>query len=316
MPVGVISIGSHVPPRVVTNREIAAWTGATEEWLAERTGVVERRYAADEDATSDLATLAAQDALADLEPRVRKRLALLVVATCTPDHPQPATAALVQDRLGLTDVPAFDVNAVCSGFLYALTITEAMLKERPDAYGLIVGADIFSRIMDRRDRRTVSLFGDGAGAVVLGHVPDGYGILASRLRSDGTLHHLVGVEAGGTRSRLDEDALAAGRHLFQMDGRQVREYAMTTLERIIEETLADCGMKIDEVDRFVFHQANTRLLESFAATLGIDSARVALTAPTWATRRPRRFRSPSTTHTVRSHCDEANCSCSPPSEAA
>ncbi|MFD7744743.1 3-oxoacyl-ACP synthase III family protein [Streptomyces sp. NPDC059698] len=280
MAIGVISVGAHLPERIVDNREIAAWADVTEEWVAERTGILQRRYAAAGEATSDLALPAAREALDEAGPEAGERLAALIVATCTPDHPQPSTAAIVQAGLGLPALPAFDVNAVCSGFLYALTVAKGLLDGQPGQYALVVGADLFSTLMDRGDRKTVSLFGDGAGAVVLGPVPEGYGIHGSTLLADGELHDYVKVEAGGTRTPLDERARAAGEHLFRMDGRAVREYAMTTLHKVVGQTLAECGARIEDVDRFVFHQANTRLLESFAAEAGIDPAKVALTAPT------------------------------------
>ncbi|MEU8095702.1 MULTISPECIES: 3-oxoacyl-ACP synthase III family protein [Streptomyces] len=279
MAIGVISVGAHLPERIVDNREIAAWAGVTEEWVAERTGILQRRYAAAGEATSDLALPAARAALDEAGPEAGERLAALIVATCTPDHPQPSTAAIVQAGLGLPALPAFDVNAVCSGFLYALTVAKALLDGQPGQYALVVGADLFSTLMDRGDRKTVSLFGDGAGAVVLGTVPEGYGIHGATLLANGELHDYVKVEAGGTRTPLDERARAAGEHLFRMDGRAVREYAMTTLHKVVGQTLADCGARIEDVDRFVFHQANTRLLESFAAEAGIDPDKVALTAP-------------------------------------
>ena len=279
MAIGVISIGAHVPERVVSNQEIAAWANTTEHWVAERTGILERRYAADHEATSDLALPAARAALRAAGDEAREKLAALIVATCTPDHPQPSTAAVVQAGLGLPPLPAFDVNAVCSGFLYALTIGKALLDGQPGRYALAVGADIFSRLMDRSDRKTVSLFGDGAGAVVLGPVPAGYGILSSALLANGELHDYVKVVAGGSRTPLDERARHAGEHLFRMDGRAVREYAMTTLHKVVGQALGDSGVRVEDVDRWVFHQANTRLLEAFADEAGIDRQKVTLTAP-------------------------------------
>ncbi|MFJ3644502.1 3-oxoacyl-ACP synthase III family protein [Streptomyces murinus] len=279
MAIGVISVGAHLPERVVTNREIAAWANVTEQWVAERTGILERHYAAAGEATSDLALPAARAALSEAGPEARERLAALIVATCTPDHPQPSTAAIVQAGLGLPALPAFDVNAVCSGFLYALTLAKALLNGQHEQYALVVGADVFSRLMDRSDRKTVSLFGDGAGAVVLGPVPESYGIHASTLLANGELHDYVKVAAGGSRTPLDERARSAGEHLFRMDGRAVREYAMTTLHKVVGQTLAECGAQIEDVDRVVLHQANTRLLEAFAAEAGIHPDKVALTAP-------------------------------------
>ncbi|MEU7163416.1 ketoacyl-ACP synthase III [Streptomyces morookaense] len=279
MPIGVLSIGSHVPERVITNQDISAWAGTSPEWIEERTGVLERRYAEPGTTTSDMAAVAATQAL-DAAGVNRERIGALVVATCTPDVPQPSTAAVLQSKLGLRSVPSFDVNAVCSGFLYALTVAEGLLTTRMRGeQALVVGADMFSTIMDRSDRRTVSLFGDGAGAVVLGEVPEGYGIGATRLVTDGELHHYVGVDAGGTRIPLDECARAEGAHLFHMDGRSVRDYALTTLDKLVGETLGDTGISLDGVDRFILHQANTRLLETFAREAGVDDDRLVLTAP-------------------------------------
>ncbi|MEY9877212.1 3-oxoacyl-(acyl-carrier-protein) synthase III [Streptacidiphilus sp. MAP12-33] len=280
MPVGILGIGAETPARIVDNHQISAWTGATTEWVAERTGVLERRYAEDSVATSDLAVPAAREALHAAGPEAVERLAALVVATCTPDVPQPSTAAIVQHKLRLPSIPSFDVNAVCSGFLFGLAVVEGLLTAgRPGGTALLVGADKFSSIMNRQDRRTVSLFGDGAGAVVVGEVPEGYGIQASRLVTDGDLHHLVGVEAGGTRTASDERARAAGEHLFHMNGRAVRDYALSSLHKLVGQVLDDATVDLGDVDRFVFHQANTRLLETFAEEAGIDTGKVTLTAP-------------------------------------
>ncbi|WP_346538217.1 ketoacyl-ACP synthase III [Micromonospora sp. DPT] len=280
MAVGVIGLGSHVPDRVIDNSEVCRWTGATDEWILARTGIRERRYAAPGTTTSDLALPAARQAL-DAVPGAAERLRALVVATATPDVPQPATAAILQHKLGLREVPAFDVNAVCSGFLYAVAVAEGLLTGRHGAggYVLVVGADMFSTIMDRRDRRTVSLFGDGAGAVLLGEVPDGYGVRASHLVSDGELHDLVRVEAGGTRRRVDADAVAEGADRFRMDGRAVRDYALSSLRKLTERVLDEAGVTLDDVDRFVFHQANPRLLEAFMVGVGAPLEKLALTAP-------------------------------------
>ncbi|MEV8441841.1 ketoacyl-ACP synthase III [Actinosynnema sp. NPDC051121] len=279
MPTAILSIGSHVPDRVIGNGPVARWAGVTETWIAERTGILERRYAADDVTTSDLARHAAEQVFAQ-HPAARERVGAIIVATCTPDVPQPATAAILQGKLGLRSVPAFDVNAVCSGFLYSLAIADGLLsRAREDEQVLVVGADKFSSIMNRADRRTVSLFGDGAGAVLLGRVPEGYGLLGLRMVSDGELNHYVGVEAGGTRTPLDQRARDAGEHLLRMDGRPIRGYAASTLRKLVEQVLDDTGTGLEEVDRFVFHQANVRLLEDFADSLGVDRARFAFTAP-------------------------------------
>ncbi|EST34212.1 3-oxoacyl-ACP synthase III family protein [Streptomyces roseochromogenus] len=279
MAIGIIGMGSHVPETVITNADISAWTGAEESWVGDRTGIYERRYAADGTATSDLALPAAAQAL-DSVPDARQRLGAIIVATCTPDVPQPATAAILQHKLQLGSVPSFDVNAVCSGFLYGLTLAEGLLASRcKDRHVLVVGADMFSRLMDRTDRRTVSLFGDGAGAALVAEVPDGYGLLAHRWQTDGDLYEFVGVEGGGTRLPLDAQALAEGRQYFRMNGRAVRTYALSTLRKLVEEVLGDAALTVDDVDRFVIHQANTRMVEEVARDLGVGLDRFAFTAP-------------------------------------
>ncbi|MFC8506976.1 3-oxoacyl-ACP synthase III family protein [Streptomyces sp. NPDC057411] len=280
MPVGVLSIGSYTPDTVVDNQQISAWTGMPESWVTERTGVLTRRYAEPGTTTSDLALHAAREALEGVSDEVRERLGALVVATSTPDVPQPSTAAILQHKLGLSTLPAFDINAVCSGFLYGLSVAEGLLKAgRHGRHVLLVGADMFSTIMDRSDRRTVSLFGDGAGAVLLGEVPEGYGLQSVHLVTDGEFHHYVGVEGGGTRTPLDAEAREAGKHYFRMDGRAVRDYALAVLAKLTAQTLDDTGLALEDIDRFVFHQANTRLLETFVKEAGIDPDRVAYTAP-------------------------------------
>ncbi|WP_030060336.1 MULTISPECIES: 3-oxoacyl-ACP synthase III family protein [Streptomyces] len=282
MGVGLLGLGGHVPPLVIDNALVAEWTGADENWIVERTGILERRYREPGTVTSDLALHAAREALAG-RPEAQDRLGLIIVATSTPDQPQPSTGAILQNKLGLSDVPAFDVNAVCSGFLYALAVADSMLSTRPAGLGgdhaLVVGSDVYSSLMNRTDRRTVSLFGDGAGAVLLGPVPEGYGVLSWRMVTHGEHRDLVEVTAGGTRTPLDARAREAGEHLFRMRGREVRDYALGVLPKVIGEALDQAGLRQDEVDRFILHQANTRLVEACCRELGLDPARVPLTAP-------------------------------------
>jgi 3-oxoacyl-[acyl-carrier-protein] synthase-3 len=284
MPVGLIGSGCFVPPTVIPNSTIAEWSGVEPGWIAERTGIETRHYITPGTTTSDLAVEAARGALADagrdgLDDHGQS-LGLVVVATSTPDQPQPSTAAIVQRKLGLTEVPAFDVNAVCSGFIYALAVAEAMLSTRmAGRRGLVIGADIYSTLMDSADRRTVSLFGDGAGAVVLGPVPEGYGVHAVQLATHGEHNDYVEVIAGGTRRPADNAARQAGEHLFRMQGRPVRDYALSTLPKVISAALDQAGLTLPAIDRFVFHQANTRLVEACARELGLSPERVPLTAP-------------------------------------
>lgn len=274
--VGIRGIGAHLPGRLIDNDQIRAWSGATTDWVRERTGIMGRRYADTGTVTSDLAVAAVDDLLA-ADPTIRERINLIVLATSTPDQPQPATAAVVQHKLGLTDIPAFDVNAVCSGFLYALATAEGLLRGT-DSTGLVIGADMYSTIMDRTDRRTVSLFGDGAGAVLLGRVPDGYGFRSIRLTTDGGYRELVEVVAGGTRERVTPDAVAAGRDLFRMDGRAVRDYAMSAVPKVVAEALSAAAFDVDDMDRVIVHQGNVRLVEMLAKELGVPMDRVPMTA--------------------------------------
>lgn len=282
MGVGFLGLGGYVPPLVIDNAQIAEWAQVEESWIVERTGVLERRYREPGTTTSDLALNAAREALA-ARPEAADRLGLIVVGTSTPDQPQPSTAAILQDKLALSGIPAFDVNAVCSGFIYALAVADSMMSARLSGqggpYALVVGADIYSAMMDRADRRTVSLFGDGAGAVLLGPVPDGYGVLDWRLVTNGEHRDLVEVAAGGTRQPLDAQARDAGDHLFRMKGRPVREYAMRTIPKVIGEALDSAGLRLDQVDRLILHQANTRMVEDCYREMRIDPDRVPLTAP-------------------------------------
>ncbi|MFJ5222356.1 3-oxoacyl-ACP synthase III family protein [Streptomyces sp. NPDC088400] len=279
MPVGILGLGFHVPEVIVDNSLISKWADVPEDWVARRTGIYERRYTPAGVATSDLAHEAVTDLLSRA-PGAERDIGLVIVATATPDQPQPATAVALQSKLGLEAAAAFDVNAVCSGFVYGLTIAGALLSSSA-AYGthaLVVGSDMFSSVMDRGDRKTVSLFGDGAGAALLGPVPEGYGIGASRMVAHGSLRSLVEVPAGGTRKPLTPEARAAGEHLFKMDGRPVTEYALRTLPEIIGAAVADCGLSIEDIDQFIFHQANVRLLEKITSELKLDPDRVPITA--------------------------------------
>ncbi|MGW3964182.1 3-oxoacyl-ACP synthase III family protein [Amycolatopsis sp. NPDC005003] len=278
MSIGIVGFGSYLPARRVTNAEVAGWAGTTEDWIATATGVRERRYAAGDEATSDLAVAAARSALGD-DAELRARLAVIILATSTPDQPQPATAALVQRALELPGVPAFDLNAVCSGFLYAVTVAEAMLtRSTPDATALVVGADKYSAIMNRADRRTVSLFGDGAGAVVLGRVPEGYGIHATHLITDGQYSEMIEVPGGGTRRPWGSPDAADEDYLFRMNGFTVREYVLKTLPVAVRAVLDEAGMKLGEIDRLIVHQANPKLVEMCATELGVPIGKLPLTA--------------------------------------
>ncbi|MFF4354034.1 3-oxoacyl-ACP synthase III family protein [Streptomyces sp. NPDC001530] len=276
---GIRGTGSFLPPDTVPNSVVAERVGVTADWIVRKTGIHERRYVADHEATSDLAVAAARAALADAGVGAR-RLGWIVVATSTPDHPQPATASLVQYRLGAAGAAAFDINAVCSGFVFALVTAARLLcadtaGEAP--YGLVVGADVYSRIIDPTDRRTAVLFGDGAGAVVLGPVRAGYGIVGSDLTSFGEHHDMIGVPAGGSRTPASEKSLAEGEHFFRMRGRAVREFVTAELPAAIQRLLSTCGTDPHAVDHFVPHQANGAMLLEVLPRLGLPRARTHMT---------------------------------------
>lgn len=280
MAVGVVGLGTYVPSRRVTNDEVAEWSGVSPEWVTERTGIRERRYAAPGEATSDLAAAAVRETLADADIDAAQ-VSVLAVATATPDQPQPATAVHVQRKAGLETCPAFDVSAVCSGFLYSLVATAGMMAlEDSESYALCVGADVFSHIMNRQDPRTVSLFGDGAGSVLLGPVPDGYGILGHFLMADGRSAEDVQVPAGGSAQPATGATLNAGLHLFQMSGRNVKAFAATYVPKVCDQALDRAAVTLPDVDRVIFHQGNVRLVESLAERMGLREDQLFLTAET------------------------------------
>lgn len=268
-PVGVLGTGSYLPARVVGNDEVAAKAGVDAEWILRKTGIGARRYAAADEATSDLAARAGKAALEDagVDPAT---LDCIIVATSTPDHPQPATAAIVQHRIGADGVPAFDVNAVCTGFLFALAAAWRLVADGGRA--LVIGADIYSRIINPADRRTAVLFGDGAGAVVLGPVPEGRGITAAALRTHGAHHEMINVPVGGSRypARLrDADDEA---HYFAMDGRAVRAFVTEQLPLSVKEAVEEARTTADDIRHFVPHQANGQMLDEIQPSLGLVNA--------------------------------------------
>jgi 3-oxoacyl-[acyl-carrier-protein] synthase-3 len=268
--VGILGCGSFLPAEEVTNASVAAAAGVTPEWIEERTGIRARRRAHPAQAASDLALAAARDALAaaGIAPG---RLSVIVVATSTPDSPQPPTANLVQHGLGARDACAFDLNAVCSGFVYALDVARRMVAD--GGLALVAGVDVYSRILDPCDRRTAVLFGDGAGAVVLGPVAAGRGIETVRLASFGEHHAMIRVPAGGSRIPASEQSLRDGGHWFAMDGRAVRDFVERELPPAVRQFLADRRVAEDEIRHFVPHQANGRLVDELAARLALPVAR-------------------------------------------
>jgi 3-oxoacyl-[acyl-carrier-protein] synthase-3 len=258
---------------VVTNDDLAARLETSDAWIRERTGILERRIAADGELTSDLAVAAAQEALRAAQVRP-SAVNMIVLATATPDETFPATATTVQARLGMTQGFAFDVQAVCSGFVYALSVADNFIKAGQVKTCLVIGAETFSRILDWNDRTTAVLFGDGAGAVLLtagseaGTRAD-RGILSTHLYSDGRQHDLLYVDGGPSKTRTTG--------FLRMEGREVFRHAVVNLTEAIDAALTANGVTADEVDWFVPHQANQRILDATARKAGVHPSRVVST---------------------------------------
>jgi 3-oxoacyl-[acyl-carrier-protein] synthase III len=264
--ISITGLGCKVPDRVVTNDELAKFVDTTDEWIVERTGIHERRMADDSEALSDVALPACRDALAQagLEG---KDIDLLIVATVTPDMAFPSTGAILADVLGATDAAAYDLSAGCTGFMYALAQAYGMLAAGLAQRALVVGGDLLSRILDWDDRSTLVLFGDGAGAVVLQAVPE-RGFLGFELGADGAGGQNLWLPGSGSRL-FDESE-----KYVKMNGREVFRFATRILVQSAEDLLAKCGLTIDDVDLYIPHQANVRIIEHATRKLGVPSERV------------------------------------------
>ncbi len=268
--IAVLGTGAYLPERVVSNTEVGAGAGVDDEWIVRKTAIHRRRWAAADQATSDLATRAGAAALAAAGIDAGD-LSAIVVATSTPDHPQPPTAAFVQHNLSARQAAAFDLNAVCSGFVFALSAVEAAVERASGGYGLVLGADIYSRILDPTDRRTVTLFGDGAGAVVLGPSEQG-GILRLALHTFGEYTSMIQVPAGGSRYPRDPSGDIAESPYFTMDGRGVREFVHDNVPLLVKQFLHDSGVAPDEIDHLIPHQGNGVMLAQLAEDLMLPNA--------------------------------------------
>jgi 3-oxoacyl-[acyl-carrier-protein] synthase-3 len=272
--VSITGLGSHVPERVVTNDDLSTMMETSDEWITERTGIRERRIAAPEEALSDLALPAAREALADAG-LTGPDLDLIIVATVTPDMAFPATAAILADQLGAHDAGAYDLSAGCTGFMYAVAQAYGMLAGGLAQRALVVGGDVLSKIMDWSDRSTAVLFGDGAGAVVMERVGAG-GFLGFELGADGSGGPQLYLPAGGSRTPATEDSVADRLHFVQMNGREVFKFATRVLVSSAEAVLAECGRTVEEVDVYVPHQANVRIIDYATQKLGIPEDRVVI----------------------------------------
>jgi 3-oxoacyl-[acyl-carrier-protein] synthase-3 len=270
---GIAGIGVYLPERVLTNDELQKMVDTNDEWIRTRSGIKERRITSLEQATSDLAVIAAERALADAGV-APEELGLIIVATNTPDTIFPSTACLVQDRLGANNAAAFDLAAGCTGFVYALATGSQFIISGTYRKVLVIGAECLSRIVNWEDRKTCVLFGDGAGAVVLSPVPAGNGILSFTLHSDGSKGQLLTLPAGGSRLPATRETVDKKLHTIHMDGREVFKFAVRVMGTAALEVLAAAGLDKSDIDCFIPHQANIRIIESAARRLGLSMDKV------------------------------------------
>lgn len=271
MGVRVVGIGSSVPDNLIRNEDLAA-LGYDADWIVQRTGILERRHAEPEVATSDLAVEAAQRCIehAGVDPQ---EIDLLLLGTFTPDMPLPAAACLVQDRLGLC-APAMDIHAACASFIYALITGTQYVATGCSRLALVIGADCNSRVVNPSDERTFPLFGDAAGAVLLAAGTEDQGLLSYAVGSDGSGADLLCRPMGGSRLPFTQAADNDLRHFLHMEGRPIFKWAIRMLRETISETLRAADMTLDDVDLVIFHQANIRIINSAVQDLGIDAAKV------------------------------------------
>ena len=270
---GIIGVGSYLPEKTLTNQDLEKIVDTSDAWIIERTGIRTRHIAAPSQATSDLSYEAALRALADAKTKPEE-LDLIIVATETPDYKYPSTACLLQARLGAKNAACFDLSAGCSGFVYALGIGSQSIVSGLYKKILLVGAETLSRIINWTDRNTCVLFGDGAGAAVLGRVEEGYGILAVDLGADGTSGENLIQPAGGSRNPATHATVDAHDHTIHMNGREVFKFATRRMPRACKTILQKAGKTIDDIALLIPHQANRRIIENAIARLKIDRGRV------------------------------------------
>jgi 3-oxoacyl-[acyl-carrier-protein] synthase-3 len=269
----ILSVGSYVPERVLDNAELEKLVDTSNEWIMSRTGISERRIASKHETTSDLASRAAMRALecAKVSP---EEIDLIIVATITPDMPFPSTACLVQRKIGATRAAAFDIEAACSGFIYALEIGQQFIMSRTYETVLIIGAEKLSSIINWSDRNTCVLFGDGAGAAILRHRPNAHGLLTACMGSDGTKADLLCMPGGGSACPPTHESLAAGLHYLRMDGKETFKSAVNAMFTAATEAMERCDLNISDIKCIIPHQANRRIIDAVAERLGATQEQV------------------------------------------
>ena len=271
----MLGIGAYTPDRVMTNKDLEELVDTSDEWIRQRTGIERRRIAADDQAASDLALQAALKAMGRAGTAADE-LDAIIVGTITGDHPMPATACFLQAKLGAGPCMAFDVSAACAGFVYALSVGEKLVRTGAARRVLVVGVEVLSRIVDWTDRNTCILFGDGAGAAVLGPAPgdgDGSAILSVEVGADGTIADILSLPAGGSRHPATAQTVQARQHFVQMDGRAVFRHAVRRLTEYGIKAIEAAGLTADDIDLVCAHQANLRILKSVSERCGVPMDR-------------------------------------------
>jgi len=263
----------YAPPKKLTNHDLEKMVQTNDAWITERTGIKSRRIAELGAANSDLGLLASQKALADAGTRADE-IDLIVVGTCTPDMPLPSTACFLQMKLGARNAFAMDVNAACSGFLYSLSVADALIRAGRARKALVIGSEILSSVTDYTDRATCILFGDGAGAAVLAECPDGDGILSCHLHSDGNLWELIHCPGGGTVNPLTPDLISRRMIYIRMMGNETFKHAVTKMGEVALKALSQNGYGIEDVALFIPHQANLRIVGAIGKRLGVPPERI------------------------------------------
>jgi 3-oxoacyl-[acyl-carrier-protein] synthase-3 len=270
---GVAGVGTYVPEQIITNADLEKIIDTSDEWIVSRSGIRERRIAPPEMATSDFAVIAAQEAIADAGITAAE-IDLIIVATNTPDMLFPATASLVQDRIRAKNAAAFDLAAGCTGFMYALVVGSQFVSTGSCRNVLVIGSENLSKVINWKDRKTCVLFGDGAGAVVLRQAAPGSGLLSYKLWSDGSGGQLLMQPAGGSRLPASHETVDNNLHYLHMKGREIFKFAVRATGKAAEEVIAAAGLQKSDIDWFIPHQANVRIIEAAAKRLGLPREKV------------------------------------------
>jgi 3-oxoacyl-[acyl-carrier-protein] synthase-3 len=270
---GILGTGHSYPEGILTNADLEKMVETSDDWITSRTGIKQRRKAAPGEYTSMFAVKAARQAIerAGLQP---SDIDLILCATVSPDQILPSTGCIIQAELGANNAAAMDLVAACSGFLYGLTVADTMVRTGQSKHALVIGAEVLTQYVDYTDRQTCILFGDGAGAAVLGAVENNHGILGARIRSDGRYLEQLFSPGGGTRRPATAETLAAGDHFFKMKGNELFKVAVRSMAEISREVLDEAGLSANDVKLFIPHQANQRITDAVASKLNVDSDRV------------------------------------------